>query len=137
MSRNPTTSRVLLCGLALLAPAPLIGQDVRADAAIRLAVESSVPDTLPAGTETHRLRFTLENAGGERSAFAAACVGLGAVECLTPTPPSPELDAGTAGVLEIEVRAPRPGHGLVVVRLLNPATGARARASLLFTVVAP
>lgn len=137
MSRNYPPFRSLLCGLVLLAPAPLRAQDVLADATIRLAVASPVPDTVPAGAETHRLRFTLENAGRERSAFAVACVGLGAVECLTPTPPSPELDAGMGGVLEIDVRAPRPGHGLVVVRLLNPATGARARASLLFTVVAP
>jgi hypothetical protein len=116
--------------LLLLAPAAVAAQT----AAVALAAEGATADTVPVKADPYRLRFTLTNRGADSATYYVACAGLGAAACVSAPRDPVRVAPGQQVVLVVDYRATRAGRGLVVLRVRDPRTGARASAALLLTV---
>ncbi len=113
-------------------PSSLPGQDC--PSCVTLASQGASPDTVSVAAVAYRAAFTLANRGADSATYYVACVGVGAAACVTAERPI-RLAPGERFALTVDYRATRAGRGLVVVRVRDPRSGARARAALLLTVI--
>lgn len=101
---------------------------------VTLARQGASSDTVSAAASAYRAAFTLTNRGADSATYYVACVGVGAAACVTPER-SIRMASGQQFALTVDYRATRAGRGLVLVRVRDPRSGARASAALLLTVV--
>jgi hypothetical protein len=124
-------TRVSLGFALLLATASVA---VAQTGSVTLASQGAAADTVPASATPYRVGFTLTNRGADSATYSISCTGLGVAACATaPTDPV-RVAAGQQIALAVDYRATRAGRGLVVLRVRDPRTGARASASLLLSV---
>ena len=102
---------------------------------VALASQGATADTVSVAADAYRVGFTLTNRGADRATYYVACAGVGAAACLTRWADPVRLASGQQVTLAVDYRATRAGRGLVVVRVRDPRSGARASAALLLAVV--
>jgi hypothetical protein len=135
------------CVLALVAasvlsfwPGPVLGQDCPScippyRVSVTLAAQGATADTVSVAAVAYRVGFTLTNRGADSATYYVACAGLGAAACATGRADPIRLAPGQQVTVAVDYRATRAGRGLVVLRVRDPRSGARASAALLLTVV--
>jgi hypothetical protein len=102
---------------------------------VTLAAQSGTADTVSVAATPYRVGFTLTNRGADSATYYVACAGLGTAACATaPTDPL-RVAAGQQVVVAVDYRTTRAGRGLVVLRVRDLRSGARASAGLLITVL--
>ena len=101
---------------------------------LTLTPDSAGPLTLALAADPYRLRLDLTQVGADSATVEVACQGMGAVSCDAAPASRLRLGTGAPSALTFAVRPTRPGRGLVMVRVRDPLTGARASAALLVTV---
>ena len=99
-----------------------------------LATQGATVDTVSVATDPYGVRFTLTNTGAETATYYVTCAGLGAATCASAPADPVRVAPGQQVTLAADYRATRAGRGLVVLRVRDPRTGARASAALLITV---
>ena len=121
-------------------PSPVLGQDCPScvppnRVSLTLAAQRATADTVSVAPDAYRVGFTLTNRGADSATYYVACAGLGAAACVTAERDPIRLAPGQQFALTVDYRATRAGRGLVVVRVRDPRSGARASAALLLAVV--
>ena len=103
-------------------------------APVTLRSQGPTADTVPVAATARRVAFTLTNSGADSATYYVACAGLGAAACVTGWADPVRLASGQHVTLMVDYRATRAGRGLVVVRVRDPRSGARASAAFVLTV---
>ena len=129
---RPCVLAFVAASVFLLRPGSVLGQDC--PSCVTLARQGATADTVSFAASAYRAAFSLTNRGADSATYNVACVGVGAAACVTPERPI-RLAPAQQFALTVDYRATRAGRGLVVVRVRDPRSGARASAALLLTVV--
>lgn len=124
--RSPLVAAVAASVLSF-SPSSVLGQ-------VTLVRQGASPDTVAVAASAYRAGFTITNRAADSATYYIGCVGLGAAACVTAARDSIPLAPGQQVTMQVDYRATRAGRGLVVFRVRDARSGARASAALLLSV---